>query len=110
MDETYDTYVDDECFGNHEYHDDAVHDTDHDTDDDVDDDAHYDTDDGTDDGGRRNLYRVQVPATGFRELEQGTGSPLFFIIPQSGSTINLVLLFRSERYPKTSKQTVDGIN
>ena len=45
MDETYGTYVDDECFEIHDYDD-----TDHDTDDDTND----DTDDDTDDGGRGN--------------------------------------------------------
>ena len=47
MDETYGTYVDDECFDIHDYDDD---DTDHDTDDDTND----GTDDDTDDGGRGN--------------------------------------------------------
>ena len=41
MDETYGTYVDDECFNIHGDDDD----TDHDTDDDTDDDADYDDDD-----------------------------------------------------------------
>ena len=45
MDETYGTYVDDDCFDIHDYGDDTDHDTDHDTDDDNDD----DTDDNTDD-------------------------------------------------------------
>ena len=49
MDETYGTYVDDECFDIHDYDDY----TDHDTDDDTNDDA----DDDTDDGGRENLSR-----------------------------------------------------
>ena len=49
MDETFGTYVDDECFDIHDYDDD----TDHDTDDDTDDDA----DDDTDDGGRGTLSR-----------------------------------------------------
>ena len=40
MDETYATYVDDECFGIHDYDDD----TDRDTDDDTDDDTNDDTD------------------------------------------------------------------
>ena len=39
MDETYGTYVDDECFGIHDYDDDTDHDTDADTDDDTDDDS-----------------------------------------------------------------------
>ena len=50
MDETYGTYVDDECFGIHDYDDD----TDHDTDDDTDDDTADGTNDDTDDGWRRN--------------------------------------------------------
>ena len=57
MDETYGTYVDDECFDIHGYDDDddTDHDTDHDdTDDDTDDDINDDTDDDTDDGGRGN--------------------------------------------------------
>ena len=49
MDETYGTYVDDECFAIHDYDDD----TDHDTDDDTNDDA----DDNADGGGRGNLSR-----------------------------------------------------
>ena len=57
MDETYGTYVDDECLDIHDCDDD----TDHDTDDDTDDDAHDDTDDDTDDGGRGNLYSTKVP-------------------------------------------------
>ena len=44
MDETYGTYVDDDCFDIHDYDDDTDHDTDDDTNDDTDDDA--------DDGGR----------------------------------------------------------
>ena len=49
MDETYGTYVDDECFDIHAYDDD----TDVDTDDDLDD-ANDDPDDDTEDGGRGN--------------------------------------------------------
>ena len=37
MDETYGTYVDDECFDIHDYGDDTEHDTDDNTDDDTDD-------------------------------------------------------------------------
>ena len=37
MDETYGTYVDDECFDIHDYDDDTDHDTDDDTDVDTDD-------------------------------------------------------------------------
>ena len=54
MDETYGTYVDDECFGIHDYDDDTDHYTDDDTDDDTDDVTNDDTDDDTDDGGRGN--------------------------------------------------------
>ena len=54
MDETYGTYVDDECFDIHDCDDDTDHDTD-DADDDTDDDTNYDADDDTDDGGRGNL-------------------------------------------------------
>ena len=56
MDETYGTYVDDECFDIHDYDDDTDHDTD-DTDDDTDDDTNDDADDDTDDGGRGNRSR-----------------------------------------------------
>ena len=48
MEETYGTYVDDECYDIHDYGDDTDHDTDDDTDDDTDGDT--DTDDA-DDGG-----------------------------------------------------------
>ena len=41
MDETYGTYVDDECFDMHDFDDD----TDHDNDDDTDDNPDYDTND-----------------------------------------------------------------
>ena len=44
MEETYVTYVDDECFDNHDYYD-ADHDTDDDTDDDTEDDTNDDTND-----------------------------------------------------------------
>ena len=64
MDETYGTYVDDECFDIHDYDDDTDHDTDDDTDDDNDDDPDDvfsdDTYDDTDDGGRGNLYTIKV--------------------------------------------------
>ena len=50
MDETYGTYVDDECLDIHDYDDDTHHGTDDATDDDTDDDI----DDDTDDGGRGN--------------------------------------------------------
>ena len=60
-DETYGTYVDDECFDIHDYDDDTDHDTDGDTDDDTDDDTNDDTDDDNDDGGRGNLYTIKVP-------------------------------------------------
>ena len=58
MDETYGTYVDDECFDIHDYDDDTDHDTDDDIDDDTDDDTNDDADDDTDDGGRGNLYTI----------------------------------------------------
>ena len=53
MDETYGTYVDDECFDIHDYDDDTDGDADCDTDD--------DTDDDTDGGGRGNLFTIKVP-------------------------------------------------
>ena len=59
MDETYGTYVDDECFDIHDYVDDTDYDTDDDTDDDADDDTNDDTDDYTDNGGRGN--RIPLP-------------------------------------------------
>ena len=61
MDETYGTYVDDECFDIHNYDDDTHHDTDDDTDYDTDDDTNDATNDDTDDGGRGNLYTTKVP-------------------------------------------------
>ena len=61
MDETYGTYVDDECFDIHDYDDDTDHDTDDDTGDDTDDDTNDDADDDTHDGGRGNLYITKVP-------------------------------------------------
>ena len=75
MDETQGTYVDDECFGNHDYNHDADHDTDHGTDDDVDDDPNYDIDDDTDDGGSGNLYRIEVPAKGETATSTGQRFP-----------------------------------
>ena len=73
MDETYGTYVDDECFGIHDYEDDTDHDTDDYTDDDTDgddtnDDADDDTDDDTGDGGHVNLYGIK--AQGSRTLSR----------------------------------------
>ena len=59
MDETYDTYVDDECFDIHDDDNGTDHATDHDTDDDTDDDTNDDTDDHNDDGGRGNLYPIK---------------------------------------------------
>ena len=56
MDETYGTYVDDDCRDIHGYDD-----TDHNTGDDTDDDTDDDTNDDTDDGGRWNLYTIKVP-------------------------------------------------
>ena len=49
MDETYGTYIDDECFDIHDEHD-TGHDPDDDTDDDTNDDTNDNTDDDTDDG------------------------------------------------------------
>ena len=43
MDETYGTYVDDECFDIHDY-----------------DDTDHDSDDDTNDGGHGNLYTIKV--------------------------------------------------
>ena len=60
MDETYVTYVGDECFDMRNYDDDTDHDTDDDTDDDADDDTNDDADDDTDDGRRGNLYTIKV--------------------------------------------------
>ena len=65
MDETYSTYVDDECFDIHDYDD-----TDHDTDDDTDD----GTDDDTDDRGRGNLYTIKFPGGKLAYLKSGSGS------------------------------------
>ena len=62
MDDTYGTYVDDECFDIHYYDDDTDHDTDDDTNDDTDDDTNDDADDDTDDGGRGNLQSTKVPS------------------------------------------------
>ena len=61
MDETYGTYVGDECFDFHIYDDDTDHDADDDTDNDTDDETNDDTDDDTDDGGRGNLYTIKAP-------------------------------------------------
>ena len=60
MDETYGTYVEDACFGIHDYDGDTHHDTDHNTDDDTDDYTDEDTDDDTDGGGRGNLYSIKA--------------------------------------------------
>ena len=54
MDETYGTYVHDECFDIRDYVDGTDHDNDDDTGDGTDDGTNGDTDDDTDDGGRRN--------------------------------------------------------
>ena len=61
MDETYGTYVDDECFDIQDCDDETYHDTDDDTGDDTDDGTNDDTDDDTDDGGHGNLYTIKVP-------------------------------------------------
>ena len=52
MDETYGTYVDNECFDIHDYDDDTDDDTDDDAVDDTDDNTDDDTDDDATDGGR----------------------------------------------------------
>ena len=70
MDETYGTYVDDECFDIHDYDDDTDHDTDDDTDDNTDDDTNDDADDDADDGGRGNLSRHEEAYWYTRILEQ----------------------------------------
>ena len=57
MDETYGTYVDDECFDIHDFDEDTDHDTDDDTDVDNDDDTNDGNDDDTGVGGRGNLSR-----------------------------------------------------
>ena len=61
MDETYGTYVDDECFDIHDYDDD----TDGDTDDDANDDTDDDADDDADDVGRGNRRLVPGGAVHF---------------------------------------------
>mgnify|MGYP007016768084 CR=1 FL=1 len=66
MDETYGTFIDDECFDIHDSDDDTDHDTDDDTDDDADDATNDDTDADADDGGRGNLYPIK--AQGSRTL------------------------------------------
>ena len=66
MDETYGTYVDDECSDIHDYDDDTDHDTDDDAHDDTDADTNDDTDDDTHDGGSGNLYPIK--AQGSRTL------------------------------------------
>ena len=58
MDEPYATYVDDVCFGIHNYDDGTDPDTNDGTDDDTDGDSNDDTDDDTDDGGRGNRRPV----------------------------------------------------
>ena len=65
MDETFGTYVDDECFDIHDYDDGTDHDTDGDADDDTDDDTNDDTGDDTDDGGRGNRRPVLGGAVHF---------------------------------------------
>ena len=62
MDETYGTYVNDECFDIHDTDDDTDHDTDDGTDDDTDDDTYDATDDDADDGGRGNRRPLPVGA------------------------------------------------
>ena len=59
MDETYGTYVDDECLDIYDYDDDTDHDAADDNDDDTANDTNDDTGDDTDDGGRGNLYAIE---------------------------------------------------
>ena len=74
MDETYGTYVEDECFFYiHDHDGDTDHDTDDDTDDDVDDDTNDDTDDDIDDGGRGN--RRPLPGGAVHFLSPPPGPP-----------------------------------
>ena len=68
MNETYGTYVDDECFDIHDYDDDTDHDTDDDTDGDADDDTNHDIDDDTDDDGRGFLYPIKVQGSRIKDL------------------------------------------
>ncbi len=75
MDDTYGTYVDDECFDILDYDDDTDHDTDDDTDDDSDDDTNDDTDDDTDDGGRGN--RRPLPDLVLKASPQKKNTPKF---------------------------------
>ena len=74
MDETYGTYVDDECFDIHNYDEDTDHDTDDGTDDDTDDDTNGDPDDAADDGGRGDLYTIKVPRGKFVYVKSGSSS------------------------------------
>ena len=64
MDETYGTYIDDECFDIHDDDDAADDDTDHNTDegtdDDTDDDTNVNTDNNTADGGYPVLARMGI--------------------------------------------------
>ena len=71
MDETYGTYVDDECFDIHDYGDDTDHDTNDDTDDDTDDDTNDDIDD-TDDGGRGDRRPLPGGAVHFSSPPRST--------------------------------------
>ena len=59
IDETYGTYVDDECLDIRGYDNNTDHDTDDDIEDDTDDDTNDDTDDDTDYGWRGDLYIYQ---------------------------------------------------
>ena len=56
MDETYGTYVDDECCDIHDHDDDTEHDTDDDSGDDTDDDTNDDTDNDTGDDTDDDIY------------------------------------------------------
>ena len=79
MDETYGTYVVDECFDVHDYDED----TDDDAGDDTDDGTNDDANDGTDDGGRGHLYIHQesmIKDQGARLKDQGSRSRIKYIV------------------------------
>ena len=69
MDETYGTYVDDECFAIHDYDDDTDHGTGDATDDGADDDTDNDTNDG---GGGKESFDFASPWVKIHELLANT--------------------------------------
>ena len=71
MNETYGTYVDDECFDIHDNDDETDYDTDGDTDDTTDDDTDGVTDDDTDHGGRGNRRPLPRGALHFSSPRPG---------------------------------------